>query len=262
MGRRMRWSWVLALLVMLAFTACSKDDDAGNGTPSFPAGNAPTVNGKYLMKVGPTNIQYNAEGQVAKVGNMGYSYEPKRIIISPNDQIYYLTNGLITECRYTVLTSLVENALTVDVIHRYEYDVNGQLIKQTRPSYDYTEEEKTLTTQYVWQNGNIVKIIHTGEELAQESTISYTSYVNVLPHFSANADYGIDVYLEWQGYFGERCKNLPASITTVNSSGYHSTCSFDYVINDGLITKITEHTITTISGISYTNSYEYDLEWW
>ena len=66
MGRRIRWNWILALLVMLGVTACSKGDDAGNGNPFFPAGKAPTVNGKYLMKVDMTNIQYNAEGQVAR----------------------------------------------------------------------------------------------------------------------------------------------------------------------------------------------------
>ena len=266
MGRRIRWSLVLALLVMLGFTACSKGDDSGTGNTNYPAGKAPTVNGKYLVKVGSTNIQYNAEGQVSKVGNMDYSYEPKRIVISPNDQIYYLTNGLITELRYTFMTSMEENAMTVDVVEKYEYDIFGQLVKITGRSWDYTEDVPPGVINLYWQDGNISKITYTAGGWDDKIvTFSYTSHANTIPFTSMNFGYDVNSYLEWQGYFGKRCKNLPARVLTTrpqNTTPSTESSTFDYTISDGMVTKIKETYYNRDMPASYTNSYVYNLEWW
>ena len=171
-----------------------------------------------------------------------YINEAKRIIWgSPYDIIYYLKDGRITECRFNVFVDDVSK-LEVEERITYEYDKNGYLIKQIGPKYDYTEEDtKPEITVYEWRDGNIQKIIRTNDEWVEETTFSYTSFANTIPELSHGF---IDNYLGWQGYFGKRCKNLPASEAISYPNDFDNlynpiTYNYEYTIEDGLVTKVT-----------------------
>ena len=163
-----------------------------------------------------------------------------------------------------------EDAMSVDVEHLYIYDDGGHLIKHTWP-YDFTEEgpiEEIYT--YTWKDGNIISVLvsDTSEDTIprEEYDIKYTSIENNIPFFFTYF-YSYDVYLEWQSCFGKRCKKLPQSVTYMNLTmeppwewGVHSiTHIFNYILEDGLVTKIAVESIDD-KGNSSLDVYE--LEWW
>lgn len=239
--------WLLAITIF-GLVACSSSDNDENNGSTLPA---ITVNGKYLIKINSSELEYNAQGQLVKVKSkdatnssvdFGYSYEAKRIIITPYDMIYYLKGGRIEECRYTVFVS-DESDYQINAKNTYEYDGNGYLVKETRPGYDFTEdEEPVITTIYEWADENIRKITRTEtpDESVTEIAISYTSYANNIPDMSQTY---IGDFLRWQGYFGKRCKNLPASETVTTYSNGHLvesiTYDYDYAFEDGVVTRVT-----------------------
>ena len=238
---------ILSLFMQILFVSCSNDNEEYNSEihPNI------TVNGKYLVRINSSDLIYNAQGELVKVKfnntnggtqDYNYSYEAKRIILGfPYDVIYYLNGGRITECRYTVFLSDLDDE-TVDEKVTYEYDKNGYLIKQIGPKYDYTEEDsKPEITVYEWRDGNIQKITRTDDDWVEETTFSYTSFANTIPEF-----HGLSMgnYLGWQGYFGKRCKNLPASETISYPNDFDNlynpiTYNYEYTIEDGLVTKVT-----------------------
>ena len=248
MRKIIRYGWLIVFSVT-CLASCGSDDNDDNNSVTRPV---ITVNGKYLTRINSSELEYNAQGQLVKVkskdatsssADFGYSYEAKRIIMTPYDMIYYLDGGRISECRYTMLTSLDENALPVDVKETYEYDRNGYMVKETRPGYDFTEDaEPVITIIYEWQDGNIQRITRTESpgDYAEETTFSYTSYANNIPDVSQGL---IGNYLGWQGYFGKRCKNLPASETATTYSNGHLvesiTYDYDYAFEDGVVTRVT-----------------------
>ena len=262
--------------------ACSSDETGIEPIkPSKSKIAAPTVNGKRLVKIKHgetyTSIEYNTQGQVSKVKRHSkdgttredtYWYEDRRVIWSPYERIYNIGNGLSIECNYTVLTSLEENAMTVECRDTYAYDSGGHLIKVTRP-YDFSEGEpiNEIYTNLWSDDGNISSVIETeSSEVGAlfEYEIKYSSIENNIPLFFTyyNTD---NIYLEWQGCFGKRCKNLPQSVIITNRTmepsweGYSITYNYDYTSGNGLITKISVVS-TTNKGTSSKDVYE--LEWW
>ena len=127
---------ILSLLMHILVVSCSNDNEESNSATKSNI----TVNGKYLVRINSSDLAYNAQGQLVKVkfnntnggaSDFDYSYEAKRIILgSPYDMIYYLKDGRITECRYTVLVDDGECTLTFDDKTTYEYDKNGNCIKK------------------------------------------------------------------------------------------------------------------------------------
>lgn len=265
---------ILVPIVLFSTVSCGSDDGDVNNYSTHPA---ITVNGKYLIRISSVELEYNSHGQLARVkyknasgssAEIGYSYEAKRIIMTPYDMIYYLSEGRITECRYTVLTDMDPNAVTIDAKKTYEYDKNGYLIKETRPGYDFTEEEapETIIT-YEWRDGNIHKITRTEsfDDYVEETTFIYTQYANTIPDVSQGFIGNFDNYLGWQGYFGKRCKNLPASETiTKHSYGIPTdhietiTYNYEYTIEDGVVTKVTAK--WNYGG--YPSTQVHELEWY
>lgn len=266
-------------IVGFCMIACSSNETEIELSKSKIA--APTVNGKRLVKIKHgetyTSIEYNSQGQVSKVKHHSkdgttredtYWYEDRRVIWSPLECIYNLDNGLAVECNYTVLTSLEENAMTVECRNTYAYDSGGHLIKVTRPNLSDDEPINEIYTNNAWSDdGNIRSIIETeSSEVGAlfEYDIKYSSIENNIPLFFTyyNKD---NIYLEWQGCFGKRCKNLPQSVIHTNRTmepsweGYSITYNYDYKSENGLITKISVVS-TTNKGNSSKDVYE--LEWW
>ena len=239
-----------AAITLPIAVSCSDDNDIDNGVDGF----VPIVNGKSLVKImegnNTTEFEYNTNYQVLKVkqkyehgttSEISFSYEPKRIIMNPYDKIYYLNKERITECKYTALPSN-ESTLAIDFKESYEYDNNGYLIKKTIPLDNISEEGyNTQSIVYKWHDGNIYKINHsdTNGDYVDEITISYTSYANTIPDVSQGLVGWTDSYLGWQGYFGKRCKNLPASETvTTFYNNETTTYHYEYTIEDGVVTKV------------------------
>ncbi len=264
-------------IVGFCMIACSSNETEIELSKSKIA--APTVNGKRLVKIKHgetyTSIEYNTQGQVSKVKHHSkdgttreesYWYEDRRVIFSPYELIYNLSDGHAVECNYTALI-LDENAMTVECRATYAYDSGGHLIKVTRP--DLTEEPiNEIYTNNAWSDdGNIRSVIETESSKVGalfEYEIKYSSIENNIPLFFTyyNKD---NIYLEWQGCFGKRCKNLPQSVIFTNRTmepsweGHSITYNYDYTSENGLITKISVVS-TTDKGTSSKEVYE--LEWW
>lgn len=169
---------------------------------------------------------------------------------------------LTNEEEFTNYTSDDVDALLVDVKETYDYDSNGHLIKVTRP-YDFSEDMTIESYSFIWKDGNIVKVTCAyNDEVGEERIINYTSYTNNIPPYFTET-MGVNVFLFWQGYYGKKCRNLPAS-ETINlpfiSQMFESSYTFhyDYAIKNGVIEKITKH--WTYKEVPSTLAYE--LEWY
>ena len=254
----------LSVALLTLATSCGDDEevktnDGGSRTEL-------SVNGKYLVRVNSFKLEYNAQGLLGKIkwdvnggyAEMGISYEPKRIITSNPDVIYYLEGGRITEASYSVQTSMENDAPIIDAKDTYEYDNDGYLIKAIKP-YDFAEEGPYMeTTVYEWRNGNINRITRSHYDFQEEVTISYTAYPNTIPDLTQGF---IGNYLAWEGYFGNRCKNLPES-ETWHSENYFPdktiTYHYDYTFEDGVVTKVT---VSWTSG-GKPSSMVHELKWY
>ena len=116
------------------------------------------------------------------------------------------------------------------------------------------------TTVYEWLNGNIHKITRSHYDYEEETTISYTAYPNTIPDITQGFIF-IGGFLSWQGYFGNRSKNLPESETVTSVNNYPDktvTYHYYYTFEDGFVTKVTVN--WTSNGILSTMVYE--LEWY
>lgn len=266
-------------IVGFCMIACSSNETEIELSKSKIA--APTVNGKRLVKIKHgetyTSIEYNTQGQVSKVKHHSkdgttredtYWYEDRRVIWSPLERIYNLGNGLAVECNYTALISDENDTVAVECRDTYDYDSGGHLIKVTRPDLldDWSINE--IYTNNAWSDdGNIRSVIETKSSKVGalfEYEIKYSSIENNIPLFFTYYNTA-NIYLEWQGCFGKRCKNLPQSVIITNrtmepSWVVHSiTYNYDYTSENGLITKISVVS-TTDKGTSSKEVYE--LEWW
>lgn len=271
------WNLLLFPIMALCMTACSSDDSEPVSTNNTIS--APMVNGKRLVKIKYgdtyTSLEYNSQGQVSKVKyhskdgttrEDSYWYEDRRVIWSPQECVFNLANGHVEENNYTVLPSY-ESSHTVDIKEKYTYDYQGYLIEATRP-YDFTEDhpiERKYT--YSWNDDNIISVTESESNdglVLFEHSIKYTSIENNIPLFFTYF-YSNNIFLEWQGYFGKRCKNLPERITITNHTmepswdGYSITYTYNYITEEVLITEM-EVESTTNKGTSSKDAYE--LEWW
>lgn len=263
----------------ICLDACNSDDTESESTDNKIS--APTVNGKRLVKIKYgetfTSLEYNSQGQVSKVKyhskdgttrEESYWYEDRRVIWSPYELIYNLSDGHAVECNFTALTSDDENAMTVECRDTYAYDSGGHLIKVTRP-YDFSEGEpiNEIYTNLWSDDGNISSVIEKeSSEVGAlfEYEIKYSSIENNIPLFFTyyNKD---NIYLEWQGCFGKRCKNLPQSVICTNRTmepsweGYSITYNYDYTSENGLITKIS---VVSTTNKRTSSKDVYELEWW
>ena len=256
---------IIGCLIANSFLVSCNDEDNYSSE-----GSAPQINGRYLTKINSEELEYNSQGQLVriKVDNMletTFSYEPKRIIVKPYDMVYYLRDGLVTECRYNVILSDIDDALTIETKDVYEYNKQGYLIKEIRPidfTVDYVEYQ---TTVYEWTNGNISKITSSSDSFDSETIITYTSLENNIPNIS-NGTFvknTLNSYLSWQGYFGRRPKNLPDKEKTSYHYQFDDTTEeityrYEYTVKDGVVANITSNWYD--NGRQFTRNYV--LEWW
>ena len=134
---------------------------------------------------------------------------------------YVLENGLI-------VSDTVRDGSSVD-IWSYSYDDEKRIKLAT-----YKPSSRTYEFNYVWEDGNIMKIQTKGD------TCNYT-YTTLPWKKGLAVSFGtyLDAFLWDAGYFGKRPLNLPAEFTE-KEGHYTMRCSYEYTVTDGLITKLKE----------------------
>ena len=142
---------------------------------------------------------------------------------------YVLENGLI-------VSDTIRDRSSVD-IWSYSYDDEKKIKLAT-----YKTSNRTYEYNYVWEDGNIMKIQAKGD------TCNYT-YTTLPWKKGFIGSYGshLNGYLWDAGYFGKRPLNLPAEFTE-KEGHYTMRCSYEYTVTDGLITKLKEDRLDTDFG--------------
>ena len=261
--------WIISILSCLFLNvmfSCGNDDNSNNSDDI----STPTVKAKNLVRINSSELIYNDQGQLVKIksGNDNsdpyettITYSTNGIIMSNPYAIYHLGDVRISESISSVITSMDDGSPIIDDRATFEYDKNGYLIKEVKP-HDFAEKgvDNMETTVYEWSDGNIQKITRSYYKYKEETTFSYTAYPNTIPDISQGFIF-IGSFLGWQGYLGNRCKNLPESETVTSSSNgpketitYH----YSYKFEDGMVTKVIVN--WTLDGNPSTMVHE--LEWY
>lgn len=144
-------------------------------------------------------------------------------------QKFVLENGLI-------VSDTIRDGRYLD-IWSFSYDDEKKIKLAT-----YKTSNRTYEYNYVWEDGNIMKIQAKGD------TCNYT-YTTLPWKKGFIGSYGshLNGYLWDAGYFGKRPLNLPAEFTE-KEGHYTMRCSYEYTVTDGLITKLKEDRLDTDFG--------------
>ena len=193
-------------------------------------------------------ISYDSEGRVVKMisnrqseranilSEYTYQYGEKFIVLQVireeersyggtrleiERQKFVLENGLI-------VSDTIRDGRYLD-IWSFSYDDEKKIKLAT-----YKTSNRTYEYNYVWEDGNIMKIQAKGD------TCNYT-YTTLPWKKGFIGSYGshLNGYLWDAGYFGKRPLNLPAEFTE-KEGHYTMRCSYEYTVTDGLITKLKE----------------------
>ena len=282
---------------LFLLTACGGDDSVGGAVN--PPGGGTTVNGKRLVAIKEGNqttpIEYNSTGQVIKFGNTEYFYEGNSIrrVNDNKESVFNLNNGRIVE---GIIPNQLNSTLTT-VQQLFEYDNSGYLVKvnyyesgRTSTTYGFNIEEFTGNSSFVWQTQNNTKTTTnmSGNSntayfkgtsgSSSECTRTFTNHPNSIPFMFFSEQALLiepDYVLSWQGYFGNRCVNLPAKeiivekqwSTNIATPDYTSTntnkieITYSYTFENGLLIMIQKTAVHDNGGNALTYNYKYQLVW-
>jgi YD repeat-containing protein len=210
-------------ILLLAFTAsvmlgaCKKDK--GNDEPeTLPT--CATITEGEIGSGGSLNtiiLKFDEKGRVKEEtnswGSYSYEYHSNKIIATETE------TDAPSEKRITTYTLDNQGRVTQSVYNGetptiYEYNNDGYLIKVT-----WTDNGNTSTETYIWESGNIVKIINDsfttdviyGSEVINDKLISSAISTDL---------YCPDYYL--QDYFGKKFKNAPIKKQSTGSTYNYS----------------------------------------
>ena len=236
-------------LTEMTYQETSLDDDRKDGDES-----------------GVLQLLYDSEGRVVKMISNSQSNNYNRI----SEYTYQYGDSFISMQMTTESQRSGGETRLGIVRHKYALE-NGLIVRDTIKeesymeiwSFSYDDEKKiklaTLKTSnrtyeynYVWEDGNIMKIQAKGD------TCNYT--YTTLPWkkgFVVSFGSQLDGPLWDAGYFGKRSLNLPAEFTE-KEGHYTMRCSYEYTVTDGLITKLKEDRLDTDFGQRTTT---YTLKW-
>lgn len=254
-------------LAKIIYMEATRDSQTGN------------ILNTYLLRTENYSYSYNKITRIdeEKDGHSHYSY-------------LFLSNGVLDR-------SSGLDDYYLDPTSFYEYDVAGNLKKfkshrvVTSFSLDLgdgrpitsTKDDSEFIYQYIWQNGNISSITRDrsstytnttkqNDVIVSGPTTTYSQgKVDVQIKYSSLSCYiplslflddiiGVNSYLLWQGFAGNRCMNLPSEINYTCDDSYmfmpdNINYNFNYEMTDGLVTKI----IITNNQSHYTSVL--NLEW-
>lgn len=256
---------MFAVALSMSFTACSSSDDDDNGGVGNQDGNS-NFTQKYITVQKSKSVSgFNEAGErifSENIFNVSYDDVLLTRIDCSNSSNYWVfdygklqieNNHLITEAgsNYTHYSTtsydftIGDNACITKIKdHGYrtpykiqssiqlKYNENRQLVSSV---YKQDEKASGTTTNYTWENGNLVKV----EELDESEQIyTYFEYGNtpnkgnIMPH-----DYSINIGMNntWpfndvvedvfnivmsSGLFGVLSKNLPTKVTQIHKGKY------------------------------------------
>ena len=261
--------------------SCGGDDEETGGGGISDGGNNNPISTKHLVRKtwsghsdrgdesGTDVYIYDSNGRIKMRKKEENSSRPKIC------QYIYEDNKIVCErdyygrCTYTYTLSNgrivkeVEEESDGVYSYTYAYNDNGYLISIACESYYYYDDE-SYRGEYLlsWSNGNLINIIHRyyrGTDLEEEYTYNY-EYTNIpwpknWIHDNHTEATNIDDVLLYSGLFGKTPKNLPSKLKKDNE-----TFTFDYVVENGVVTKFLEdyHTsdYTEIGNLVYNIYWE------
>lgn len=241
---------LMATLVIgsTAFISCSSDDEDGSNGGVATSKRIKKITDEYDGRTTTITFDYDSQGRVIKKVETekepGYNWEYKTTYtygentISRKDSdgetcIYTLSNGrIVKEVRKRYDFSCTCN---------YTYDSNGYLKSIT---YNDSDNSSLGKIDFTWNGGNLTKYSETEDDYLYNQTISYSNIP--WPKYYMLEMECIDGTLEPLGVWGNMPKNLPSKVVQ-SSNDFNSEYTYDYTIEDGVITKI----VITGNGTEY-----------
>ena len=253
--------FLLMSLTCVSLVSCESDKDEKADAPKRLTEmtyqeTSPDEKRKDRDESGVLQLLYDSEGRVVKMISNSQSNNDNRI----SEYSYQYGDSFISMQMTTESQGSGGETRLGIVRHKYALE-NGLIVRDTIKeeknmeiwSFSYDDEKQiklvTLKTSnrtyeynYVWEDGNIMKIQAKGD------TCNYT--YTTLPWkkgFVVSFGSQLDGPLWDAGYFGKRPLILPAEFTEKDGH-YTMRCSYEYTVTDGLITKLKEDFSDTDSG--------------
>lgn len=276
----------LAACCMLAtgFTACSDDDDNGNGgTPADTAPNVTeTIGIQYPVTSisGNTNSTFNysngkmTDGTTDYTSNFVLTENPLTINISYNNGSYKEdtkitdirtnANGFVTYAKYTSLWTDEEGPKQETWNAQIEYDADGHITKLTANGSEEGLSWTAIAT-YTWVNNNLTQNSISEEYNEDNYSEIYTSTYSYQydKDASKNPNPGIfivsmydDSYTEdfmwYAGLLGKTTHNIPISVTEKNKGVENGEIVHEREEQKNI--SVTYNTNGSVASIEYTNA--------
>lgn len=257
---------LLAMVLSVSFTACSDDEQNGNGGT---AGNEMKVSTFTWDDGSWDELAYDKQGRISNLEEYDETGElVSNVVIDYNENnirmaVTYPSSGRVETSICTLNSEkLIEKTVLTyneDIYDsetvRYTYDANGQLISIYNTD---SGEEHHLT----WENGNLVKDEYSSHEEKAEMVYHYTSIPSSKGYFVFFDDMMIDIFSNYdlnilanEGCFGKVPQNL-LSVGTFRSFTWESTDKWELTYElgeNGYVSKI--------SGIEDDEEYCATLTW-
>jgi hypothetical protein len=226
-------SLLMGFAVSVTMISCGGDDGNGDG-PSGGSGKrlvkiTESSNGKTDSNIYTTEFTYDPQGRITKLvikkngglyAETAYIYSETLIV---RNRISY-SNGSQSSTsthKFSLENGRVVKDAGSHATYTFTYDSNGYLRTGTEISSPGSDSE---TTDYVWENGNLVKI---GQRTYEYGNLAWC---NIGFEFSGP---DMEPALQMTGFYGRMPKNMPTKY-------YGSKIKeFKYGVSGGLITSIT-----------------------
>ena len=265
-----RVSLMMGFAALFTLSSCGDDDDSTEvykNTKPMRVSKV-TESRQNSSDTQTYNFIYDSQGRIVSHGgsiDFKYSGDGNSVTRvnskSETSHTYDLKNGNIIREE--------EKTREVNITLDFEYDSDGYLSAKTRKIIVYVGSGDIRQDFYIytWENGNLTKCTYfEGGTLLSTVRISYSNIPwpqNWFPNLMIYADTYLADLFSYPGKLGKTPKYLPSKFESFDESGIHDeihdlyTCTLDYTIKDGLLTKVT----LTPVGWTYPNPRYFDIEW-
>jgi hypothetical protein len=246
---------VFTTLCLLLFASCTKESTTITSSSNNIFSNC-VISKLIINNSSSINSIYNSEGKVSSltisesnttIPYITYTYVGNKIIATnlqsggkPITTYYINKMGYVD----SIFTEPTVKGVIQKESAKYEYDLNGYLIKTTFINYDDSTNQVKYnnTSTFNYKDGNLVS---TNELNGASSTYSYYPDLAQIPEID-NFPFG--------SIFGKQSKNLLKTYTDkTNSNTFYQ----DYTYTKDASGKIITKTAKSSSGFTSTTGFEY-----